>query len=94
MKIEVHERIAGTTIVPIWVNSGPDPSFITSILRTGSETVVSTATPVSSGPSNYFAVHALPTTPNVWYVNEWIAHISASTYIARQYIKAVKPEVY
>ncbi len=93
MKIEVHERLAGTTIMPTWVNSGQSPSSIISILRDASDAVVNTATPVSSGNGFYFSVHALPSSPNVWYVQEWLAIISANTYRDRQYINALGLEV-
>lgn len=94
MRFEVSERIAGTTLIPTWINSGQTPSSITSKLLTGSATVVNTATPVSSGDGHYFALHALPSSPSdAWYINEWVAVISASTYVNRQFIHAMTPEV-
>lgn len=92
MRINVIDVIAGTTLRMTWTNSGATVDSIASRLINGSETIVNTITPVSSGNGHYFAVHPIPNTPG-WYVNEWVASIAANTYVNRQFVKAFKPEV-
>lgn len=92
MNIPVSERIAGTTIAPTWVNSGTTPDSIESRLYDRSETLVGTYAGVSSGNGHYFALHTLPSTPNVTYIHEWMAMISGYPYIDRQFVRAIMPE--
>lgn len=92
MRIPVTEIIAGTTLRTTWISSGTTASGITSILRDKDDAVVNTATPVDSGSGFWFAVHAIPNTAG-WYVNEWRAIVAANTYVNRQFIRAVRPEV-
>lgn len=92
MNIQVHQRIAGTTIAPTWVNSGVTPDTIESRLYDRTESVVSSHGAVSSGNGLYFALHTLPTTPNVMYIQEWRATIGGYPYIDRQFVRAIMPE--
>jgi hypothetical protein len=92
MRIPVTEVIGGTTLRATWISSGTTVSSVYSTLLSGSESIVNTATPVDSGDGHFFAIHPIPTTPG-WYVNEWIALIAANTYVDRQFIRAIRPEV-
>jgi hypothetical protein len=92
MRLQVTDVIGGTTLRATWISSGTSVDSIYSHLLSNSETVVNTATPVSSGDGHYFALHPIPTTPG-WYVNEWIALIAANTYVNRQFVRAIRPEV-
>lgn len=91
-RMNVLERIGGTTIRFTLVNSGVIPTAIVSELLDRNDAVVGTATPVSSGGGAYYALHTLPNT-RAWYVNRWWSTINANTYQARQFVRAVYPEV-
>lgn len=92
MRIPVTERIAGTTLRATWISSGTAVSSIYSILRDSEEAIVNTATPVDSGNGHFFAIHPIPTSAG-WYVNEWVAIVAANTYIDRQFVRSIRPEV-
>lgn len=92
MKIPITERIAGTTIRATFVNSGAVGAAIASTLRDKNEALVNSVMAQSSGNGFYYAIHVLPNS-SAWYVNEWIASINANTYIERQFIRAIHPEV-
>lgn len=88
----VIEKIAGTTLKPTWVNSGVTPGSICSTLRDKDETLVGSVTATSSGNGFYYALHQLPNSA-CWLINEWIAGIATNTYVDRQFVRVVKPEV-
>lgn len=92
MRIPITEHIAGTTVRVTWISSGAAPTGMASMLRDRADAVVNTATAVDSGNGFWYALHTLPNT-NGWYVNEWQAVIAANTYISRQFIRAIRPEV-
>jgi len=92
MRIPVVDVIAGTTLRATWINSGTTPSAITSALRTGSETIISSVSAISSGNGFYFALHGLPTSGG-WFINEWIAIIASNTYVDRQLVRTTRLEV-
>lgn len=92
MRIPVYERIAGTTFRATYVSSGVSADLISSALIDKTETLVSSTTAVNSGNGFYYALHTLPNTPD-WFVNQWISVIQASTYIDRQFVRGVHPEV-
>lgn len=92
MRIPVYEFISGTTFRAGFVSSGDTATAIVSRLLDKNETLVNSTTGQSSGNGFYFALHTLPTTPG-WFVNEWIAVINANTYINRQFVRGVHPEV-
>ena len=92
MRIPVVDVIAGTTLRATWVGSGMVPTLITSALRTGSETVVSSVAAVASGNGFYFALHPIPTSGG-WYINEWIAILASNTYVDRQLVRTTRLEV-
>lgn len=90
IQIPVVEVIAGTTLRSTWVNSGVTPSQLTSALLSGSETLVSSVTPISSGDGHYFGPLAIPASGPAWYVNEWRAVIASNTYTDRQLVRVVQ----
>jgi hypothetical protein len=92
VKFPVLEKVAGTTFKPTFVSSGATASPISSALLTGSETLSNSLTATSSGDGHYYALHLLPTSPG-WLVNQWIAVINANTYVGRQFVKVIAPEV-
>ena len=92
MRIPVYEDIAGTTVRTTWVNSGVIPDSILSTLKDSTENVLENVAGVNSGNGFYFALHHLPLSAG-WYVNEWFAVIQANTYVKRQFIRGVHPEV-
>jgi len=92
MRIPVVEVIAGTTLRATWVNSGVIPTTLTSALRTGSETVVSSVTAISSGSGFFFSLHPVPLAGD-WYINEWVAIIASNTYVDRQLVRVAHLEV-
>lgn len=91
MKIKTTEIIAGTTFRATFVSSGTTVSANGSSLYDRSETLVSSVAAVDSGGGFWFAIHPV-NTPG-WYVNEWVSVIAANTYVYRQFIRAIRPEV-
>lgn len=92
MRTLVHERFAGDTIRLTWINSGVTPTIISSALRDGSDTVISSMAAISSGNGHYYSLHSLPNTPGSL-VNEWIAVINANTYVHKQRLRAFAGDV-
>lgn len=90
--IKITDAIAGTTIKPTWCSSGVTPTALYSRILDNAETQVSSCAGISSGNGFYYALHGLPNS-NAWYVNEWLAVINANTYISRQFIHGLRPEV-
>ena len=89
---ETLEVIAGSSLRATFRATGVTASPILSTLYSGSETLVSSVTGVSSGNGYYYAMHLMPNSA-AWYVNKWFAFISPDTYVAMQYVRARKPEV-
>lgn len=92
MRINVLERIAGTTIMQTVVNSGGTISPLSFQLLSGSDTLVSSVAGVASGNGAYYGLHLLPTS-EAWYVGQMIGVINTNTYVARQLIRARAVEV-
>lgn len=92
MKIPITERIAGTTIRTTMVSSGAVGATVSSALFDKNESLINSVAGVASGNGFYYAIHTLPKTP-AWYANEWIAIINTNTYVDRQFIRGVHPEV-
>lgn len=91
-KLKVLELLAGTTLKSTCRNlTGLSPDAAVSVIFTGSDTLVSSATAVDSGNGYLFAIHNLPNSAQ-WYVNRWHLRVGANTYSDAQYIKAIKPE--
>lgn len=93
MRVNIIEKIAGTTIKVTWVNSGVTVSPLSSALLDRNEALVHSIAASSSGDGFYYALHPLPTSPGQWYVNQWIGVINANTFKERQLVKAIFPEV-
>lgn len=92
MRIQIVESIAGTTIRVTWVSSGVIPGAIFSTLLTGSDSLVSSRTAISSGDGHYYALHDLPDSGG-WYINQWVALVGVNTYRSRQLVRAHRLEV-
>jgi hypothetical protein len=92
MRINVIDCIAGTTLKLTWVSSGVTPSGICSSLITGSETVVSSVTGVSSGNGHYYALHNMPNSAG-WFSNLWLASVGVNTYVHKQLVRSQHLEV-
>lgn len=92
MRIEIAERIAGTTIMQTAVASGGTISPLSFQLLSGSETLVNSTGGVSSGNGFYYGLHLLPTS-EAWYIGQMIGVINTNTYVSRQAIRARALEV-
>jgi hypothetical protein len=86
------EKLAGTTIKPTFVSSGVTASPISSALLDRSEVLVNSIAAVSSGNGHYYGFHLLPNS-SCWLINEWRATIEGHSYIERQFVRVVWPEV-
>jgi hypothetical protein len=92
MRIEITEKVAGTTIMQTVVASGGTISPLSFQLLSGSETLVNSVSGVSSGNGFYYGLHLLPNS-EAWYVGQMIGVINANTYVARQLVHARALEV-
>jgi hypothetical protein len=92
MRIEITEKIAGTTLMQTAVASGGTISPLSFQLLSGSETLVNSTAGVSSGNGFYYGLHTLPTS-EAWYVGQMIGVINTNTYVARQLVRARTLEV-
>lgn len=92
MRINVLERIAGTTFMQTVVNTGGTISPLSFQLISGSETLVSSVAGVASGNGAYYGLHTLPGS-EAWYVGQMIGVINTNTYVARQLVRARALEV-
>ncbi len=92
MNINVIEKIAGTTFMPTLVNSGATISPLSFQLYSGSGTLVSSVSGVSSGNGYYYGTQLLPNS-EAYYVSQAIAVVNANTYVMRQVVRARTIEV-
>lgn len=83
--------LVGDTFKQYWISSGTSPSVISAAVITGSETVISSGTGVSSGNGHYYRTTRV-TSPG-YYVSEWKATISGNPYVRRSRFKAILGEV-
>lgn len=81
----------GDTFKQFWISSGTTASVISAAIISGSETVISSGTGVSSGNGHYYRTTVV-NTPG-WYVSEWKATISGLPYVKRFKFKALLNEV-
>lgn len=81
----------GDTFKQYFISSGTTPSVITASILTGSETIISSGTGVSSGNGHYYRATSV-NTPG-WYVSQWRATIAGNPYVRRWRFKAVLGEV-
>lgn len=87
----VKKVLIGDTFKQFWISSGTTPSVISAAIISGSETVISSGTGVSSGNGHYYRTTSI-NTPG-WYVSEWKATISGSPYKRRYRFRAILGEV-
>ena len=87
----LRKVLVGDTFKQFWISSGTSPSVISAALITGSETVISSGTGVSSGNGHYYRTASV-NSPG-FYVSEWRATISGNPYIRKTRFKAVLGEV-
>lgn len=92
MKINVIEKVAGTTLMQTVVASGGTISPLSFQLLSGSETLVNSVAGISSGSGFYYGLHTLPSS-EAWYVGQMIGVINTNTYVARQMVRARALEV-
>lgn len=81
----------GDTFKQFWISSGTSPSVISAAIITGSETVISSGSGVSSGNGHYYRTTSV-NSPG-YYVSEWKATIAGSPYKRRARFKAYLNEV-
>jgi hypothetical protein len=92
MRINVVEKVAGTTFMQTVVASGGTISPLSFQLLSGSESLVNSTAGVSSGNGFYYGLHLLPTS-EAWYIGQMIGVINTNTYVARQLVRARSLEV-
>jgi hypothetical protein len=92
LRFPIIEKVAGTTLKATLVSSGATINPVSSALFDINETLVNSIAATSSGDGHYYAMHLLPNT-RAWYINQWIGVIEANTYVERQFVHALKPEV-
>ena len=88
----MKEFTAGNTFKVEWVNSGTTPSALYFAAFTGSETVVESATMISSGNGHYYIFHTVANTPGV-YMARTFATISSKPFNKYEQYRVVLPEV-
>jgi hypothetical protein len=88
----VKDFLCGNTIQVSWINSGVTPTDVYAACFTGSETVVDSATMVSSGNGFYYHLHTIPNTPG-FYVIQTLATINSKPFKDRQIYQAVLQDV-
>jgi hypothetical protein len=92
MRIDVIEKVAGTTIMQTVVASGGTISPLSFQLLSGSETLVNCTAGVASGNGHYYGMHLLPNS-EAWYIGQMLGTINTNSYVARQLIRARALEV-
>lgn len=92
MKMNIIEKVAGTTLKAVAVNSGVTPSACWSALFDKTEVLISSVTATSSGNGFFYAYHALPNS-DTWLINQWCQLIGVNTYAERQYVRVILPTV-
>lgn len=88
----MDEYLSGDTKRFTWVSSGQTPSPITAAVIDAKETVVSSASMVSSGNGHYYLNVTLPTTDG-YYVKETKQTMAGKDYRQREKFKIVLCEV-
>ena len=90
--MSIVKKLIGDTIQVTWVNSGQTPSPLTAAIYDGSDTIVDSASMVSSGNGHFYHLYTLPNTPG-FYVAETLATLAGKPYKNRKTFKAVTGEV-
>lgn len=90
--MSTQDFLCGDTIKIRWINSGVTPTSLIVAAYTGSETIVDSATMISSGAGHYYHLHTIPNTPG-YYVAQTLATISGKPYKNRTVYRAVLMDV-
>lgn len=90
MSVKRYE--AGDTISFSWINCGVTPTSLVSYVKTGSETIISSESMISSGGGFYYNDYTLPDTPG-FYVTGSIATINGKPYRNYEIIQVILVEV-
>ena len=88
---KVKKVQVGDTFKQFWISSGTTPSVISAAIISGSETVISSGTGVSSGNGNYYRTTSINSPGH--YVSEWRATIAGNPYKRKYRFKAILNEV-
>lgn len=91
MKI-LSDVIAGTTKVMTWVSSGAEPTKLSVSFITGSETIISSYSMVSSGNGHYYAAVPSPDV-NGFYVANFEAVIDGKTFVNKIVFRNIFGEI-
>lgn len=92
MRLNIIEKIGGTTLKATAVNSGVAPDACWSSLYDKSDNLVSSVAATASGNGFYYAYHALPNS-DCWLINQWAQRVGVNTYAERQYVHVILPTV-
>lgn len=87
----IKRFVVGTTIKQTYVNSGNTPTSINASVLTGSETVISSGTPVSSGDGHYYRMVTV-NSPG-YYVSLWESTIAGKTYRKKDTFRVIVGDV-
>jgi hypothetical protein len=90
--MSTQDFLCGDTIKVRWINSGVTPTTLIAAAYTGSETIIDSASMVSSGDGHYYHLHTIPDTPG-YYVAQTLATISGKPYKNRTAYRAVLKDV-
>jgi hypothetical protein len=88
---QLKKILVGNTFQMFWVNTGITPSLIVGSVITGSETIVSSGTGVSSGNGHYY--RNISVTSQGYYVAQWNATIGGLPYVSKTKFRAILGEV-
>jgi len=84
--------IGGDTIKFTFISSGDTFSPITSMIYTGSETLINSTPMSSSGNGHYYHNYVIPNTPG-YYSQKGIGWVNSLPYIRKNCFKVIKGEV-
>lgn len=91
MKLNIIEKIGGTTLKTVAINSGVTGDATWSTIYDATETLVSSVTATSSTNGYNIAYHTMPNS-RVWLINQWNQRIGVNTYGERQFIRVIIPD--
>lgn len=91
-RLNIVNEFIGSTLRTTWINSGVTPGVISSALYGPTNTLVSSASQVSSGNGHYYCDILLPSSRQ-WMLNEQVAEIDGRIYRRFQLIHVQQPRV-
>lgn len=91
MKLNIIEKIGGTTLKTVAINSGVVADASWSTLYDATETLISSVAATSSTNGYNVAFHTLPNS-RVWLINQWNQRIGVNTYGERQFVRVILPD--